>query len=86
MGRKTIAAWPAADYVRGLTRLILYAIRRKAPPVWVALGAVLAFYGFSARPRAILFASIALAGISTTFRLRGSALSRDLAQVGILLS
>ncbi|MHB9152921.1 MAG: ComEC/Rec2 family competence protein [Spirochaetales bacterium] len=86
MGRKTIAAWPAADYVRGLTRLILYAIRRKAPPVWVALGAVLAFYGFSARPRAILFASIALAGISTTFRLRGSALSRDLARVGILLS
>ena len=86
MGKKTNASRPAANYVRGLARLILYAVRRKAPPVWVALGALVAFYGFPARRWGVLFASIALAGVSTTFRLSFGALFRDLARVGVLLS
>jgi len=86
MGSKIIAAWPVADYVRGLARLLRYAIRRKAPPVWVALGAIISFYGFASRLRGVLFASFVLAGISTTFRLSSATILRELARVGLILS
>ena len=73
-------------YARGLWFLFSRALARRAPVVWTALGAAVAFYGFAPRIRAALLLALALAGLSVTYRLSSGSASRRLGGIGFALS
>lgn len=57
-----------SSYVRKLAVLIGFGIEQKAPAVWVALGALISFYGFAPHPRAVAVAALAIAGAAISVR------------------
>lgn len=76
----------ASAYARGLFSILIFALHRRAPVVWTALGAAIVFYAFPRSFGASLLVAITLAGISTTFRQAGSTPQRSYAGIGLALS
>ncbi len=79
-------AFKASAYLRGLMSILFFALRRRAPVIWTALGAAIVFYGFPGHFGASLLAAVALAGISATFRQIGPSQRRTVAGMGLALS
>ncbi|PKL03959.1 MAG: hypothetical protein CVV53_09015, partial [Spirochaetae bacterium HGW-Spirochaetae-9] len=76
----------ASAYARGLFSILIFALRRRAPVVWTALGAAIVFYGFPRYFGASLLVATALAGVSATFRQGGPSQLRTVAGIGLALS
>ena len=76
----------ASAYFRGLLSILAFALRRRAPVLWTALGAAIVFYGFPRHFGASLLVAVALAGVSATFRQVGPPRGRSSAVIGLALS
>ena len=76
----------ASAYLRGLLSILAFALHRRAPVLWTALGAAIVFYGFPRHFGASLLVAVALAGVSATFRQIGSPRRRSSAGIGLALS
>ncbi|MGB4586773.1 MAG: hypothetical protein WBH66_06995, partial [Rectinemataceae bacterium] len=76
----------ASAYLRGLLSILAFALRRRAPVLWTALGAAIVFYGFPRHFGASLLVAVALAGVSATFRQVGPPRGRSSAVIGLALS
>ena len=76
----------ASAYFRGLLSILAFALRRRAPVLWTALGTAIVFYGFPRHFGASLLIAVALAGVSATFRQVGLPRGRSSAGIGLALS